>query len=112
MKNINKLERLKAWLTENNLAYTIPGAGHQRGHCDLFVSAYRIAVKVLYEDEDDDQDFYEKHKRADFPLFIRTADTPKFIIEKVQNTIIKSMLRSQKNLLDRVERENKGKQGK
>lgn len=109
MKNINKLERLKAYLEENNLAYTMPSAGRSAGHCDLYITAYRIAVKVTLEGEDDDQDFYQKHKVADYPVFIRTSDTPKFVIEKVQNTIIKSMVRHQKAIMRKAERENKTK---
>jgi hypothetical protein len=109
MKNINKLERLKAYLKENNLAYTTPKDGHSVGYCDLYITAHRIAVKVTLEGEEDDQEFYQKHKVADYPVFIRMSDTPKFVIEKVQNTIIKSMVRHQKAVLRKAERENKSK---
>jgi hypothetical protein len=109
MKNINKLERLKAYLKENDLAYTTPKDVHSVGHCDLYITAHRIAVKVTPEGEEDDQEFYQKHKVADYPVFIRMSDTPKFVIEKVQNTIIKSMVRHQKAVLRKAERENKSK---
>lgn len=107
MKNINKLERLKAYLKENNLAYTTPKNGHCAGHCDLYITAHRIAVRVMLEGEDDDQEFYQRHKVADYPVFIRTSDTPKFVIEKVQNTIIKSMVRHQRAIMRKSEREKK-----
>lgn len=112
MKNLKKLERLKSFLDGQGMEYRVQDVCDKPGYYNLYIPQYRIAVKVTNEGEEDDRVFFEYFKRLFYPVFVRTSDTPKFVIEKVQNTIIKSMLRSQKNLLDRVERENKGKQEK
>lgn len=48
-----------------------------------------IAVKIEGED---DTLFFNKHKRGKHPFFIRTSETPKFVIEKMQNLITRMML--------------------
>ena len=39
--------------------------------------------------------FYETHHVGVHPIFIRNDETPKFVLEKVQNTIIKVMQKKQ-----------------
>lgn len=95
MKNETKLEKVKKFLDENNIGYIIPKHKGERGHSDLFIQKFRIFIKIS---GDDDQDFYDSHKKK-FPIFIRDGETPKFVIEKVQNTIIKSMQRQQAKLM-------------
>ncbi len=107
MKNINKLERLKTFLKEQGIEYATPSECSEPGSYNLSIPAHRVFVKVTPEGEEDDQVFFNLHKHREYPVFIRTADTPKFVIEKVQNTIIKSMLKHQEAIMAKREREAK-----
>lgn len=91
MKNSTKLEKVKKWLDENGIKWKARHR-HRNGHCDLFVIDTKISIKI--EGADDDV-FYRRHKRGYHPVFIRSADTPKFVIEKVANTIRDSMVKQQ-----------------
>ena len=93
MKNTTKLEKVKQFLDENNIKYE--HREKRRGQSDIWIRKYRIAIKI---DGDDREEFYQKHKKTTFPVFICDCDTPKFVIEKVQTTIIKSMMRAQRHL--------------
>lgn len=44
--------------------------------------------------------FFNKHKRGRHPFFIRSSETPKFIIEKMQNLIISVMLAQQEQYME------------
>lgn len=94
MKNETKLERVKKFLDENNIEY-IARNTHKFGKSDLRLPKFGINIKIEGED---DAEFYKKYYRF-FPIFIRSTETPKFVIEKVQNTIIKSMQRQQARLM-------------
>lgn len=88
MKNETKLEKVKKFLDENNIEYVIPKNAGEKGHSDLFLPSFRIFIKLHGED---DELFYKTHHVGVYPIFIRDDETPKFVLEKVQNTIIKSM---------------------
>lgn len=92
MKNSTKLEKLKKYLDENNVSYKCRRK-HRNGHCDLYVIAAKVSVKI---EGDDDEIFYRRHKCGYHPIFIRKSDTPKFVIEKVYNTIYDSMVKQQR----------------
>lgn len=92
MKNSTKLEKVKKFLEENNIAYKCRRR-HRNGHCDLFVINTKVSVKI--EGLDDDI-FFRRHRRGYHPVFIRKTDAPKFVIEKVYNTIYNSMVKQQR----------------
>lgn len=94
MKNETKLERVKKFLEENNIEYRTRRR-HVWGKSDLRLPKFGITIKIEGED---DNDFYKTHYRF-FPVFVRSSETPKFVIEKIQNTIIKSMQRQQAQLM-------------
>lgn len=101
MKNETKLKKVIAFLEENNIRY------RQRknvwfGHSDIFLPETRVAIKIDGEDRDR---FFETHKSRSYPVFIRDEDTPKFVLEKVQNTIVKSMMKEQKLLMRKKQKE-------
>lgn len=58
----------------------------------LFLPLFRIYIKLQGED---DELFYKTHHIGVHPIFIRDGETPKFVLEKVQNTIIKIMQKKQ-----------------
>ena len=101
MKNETKLKKVIAFLEENNIKY------RQRkkvrfGHSDVFLPDTKVAVKIDGEDRDH---FYKTHKGRCYPVFIRDEDTPKFVLEKVQNTIILSMTRAQQWVMRKKQKE-------
>ena len=88
------------FLEENNIKYI--ERKKQYGHSDVFLPDMRIAIKV---DGEDRECFYETHKGRCYPVFIRDEDTPKFVLEKVQNTIVKAMMKEQDLLMRKKEKE-------
>lgn len=99
VKNETKLRKLQEWLDANNIKYEtfewrMRHARH--GHSDLYIPEYCISVKI---EDTDAQYFYRTHKRGRNPVFIRTTDTSKFVIEKVQTTIIRVMSERQKQYM-------------
>lgn len=104
MKNSEKLAAVMRFLQENNIKYVLNSKGE--GHCNLWVPVHRIAIKMT---GDDDALFYDTHRRTCFPLFIRTDETVEFVIEKVQNTIVKSMKKAQEQLLLKQEKAERKK---
>lgn len=92
MKNETKLKKLIAWLDENNFSHHVPRSLDRgvKGSPNLIITPigkYRISVKI---EGDDDSLFYDRHKGKN-PVFIRESETPKFVLEKVQNVIIELM---------------------
>lgn len=101
MKNETKLKKVIAFLEENNIKYR----QHKNvwfGHSDVFLPDTRVAIKI---DGEDRKRFYETHKGKCYPIFIRDEDTPKFVLEKVQNTIVKSMIKEQGLLMRKKQKE-------
>lgn len=96
MKNETKLKKLKLFLDENGIKYTEPFYRGMHGHSDLFLPQFLIFIKLQGEDDDD---FYRTHHLGVHPVFIRNEDTPKFVIQKVQNTIIRIMQMQQEKWL-------------
>lgn len=92
MKNETKLKKVKEFLDKNNIKYSMSKNAGKAGHSDLVLPAFRIYIKLQGED---DALFYKNHHLAVHPIFIRDEETPKFVIEKVQNTIIKIMQKKQ-----------------
>ena len=88
MKKETKLQKIIDFCRENKICYFYPPQRGERGHSDLVIPKYRICIK-LSTTEEEDQEYYETHKKFKFPVFIRDTDAPKFVIEKVQQTIIK-----------------------
>ena len=95
ISNEQKLEAIKGFLAENNIGYK---ENHESKSCGvvfpLYITPYRICVHI-----GDDQDFFLAVRGKCWPIFIRDADSKAFILEKVQNTIIRRMQLRQKELL-------------
>ena len=92
MKNVTKLKKLEAWLDENNFSHHVHRSLERgvKGRPNLIITpfgSHRINVKLEGED---DRLFYDRHKRKN-PVFIRDSESPKFVLEKVQNVIIELM---------------------
>lgn len=85
-----------SFLDENGIKYTTPRK-RKEGSAHLFIGKYMISVKIEGED---DALFFNKHKRGRHPFFIRTSETPKYIIEKMQNLITRMMLIQLKHFME------------
>lgn len=110
LKNETKLKKLMTWLNENGIEYKAieewRGRSYRYMRSDLFIPAYTVSVKI---DDYQTQRWYQKHKARN-PVVIRDADTPKFVIEKVQNTIIRVMQKQQKEYLKEIRKKELEKQ--
>ena len=106
MKNETKLKKLMVWLDENGFEYTVRPLedAKKRARSNLFIPKFCVSVKI----EGKDARRYFKTHRSRNPVFIRDEDTPKFVIEKVRNTITQSMLNLQKNYMKK-QAKGKGK---
>lgn len=91
-KKERKLSRVKEFLDGNKIKYVTPKNSGKKGHSDLFLPLFRICIKLQGED---DELFYKTHHIGVHPIFIRDGETSKFVLEKVQNTIIKIMQKKQ-----------------
>lgn len=110
VKNETKLQKLMAWLNENGIEYRAieewRGKFYRYMRSDLFIPTYTVSVKI---DDYQTQKWYQKHKARN-PVVIRDTDTPKFVIEKVQNTIIRVMQKQQKEHLKEIHKKELAKQ--
>ena len=89
MTNKEKLEALKAFLTENNVKFVENHFSKTNDLTfDLLIRDLRIAVHIS---DENDQKFYEKIFKFYKPFFIRENETSDFIIEKMQNCIVDRM---------------------
>lgn len=102
MKNSTKLEKVKHFLDENGIKYE--EREKRFGHSDIWLPSVRVAVKI---EGDDDMEFFKTHKRTCHPVFIRDKESVSFVLEKLQNTIIRSMQAVQQRLMNKKEREEK-----
>lgn len=105
MTNQDKLEGLKKFLQENGLKYFEKYRSHTfKVTMDLKVRKLRIAVFISDGDPKHENAlvYATKRNRKYYfarvynPFFIRESDSMEFIIEKMQNTIIKRMMQAQK----------------
>lgn len=93
--NEQKLNIIKDFLKENNIQYEENYVSKRCGvTIPLAVKKHRIAIRI-----GDCQDFYIATKGKYYPIFIRKEDTKAKVLEKIQNTIIKSMTNKQKFML-------------
>lgn len=94
MTNIEKLEALKNWLTENKVKFEENHYSKTKSITfDLLIAAHRIVVHLS---DEKDQAFYKKVRKYYKPFFIRESETVEFIIEKMQNCIADQMVQAQK----------------
>ena len=98
LSNEQKLEAIKDFLRENNIPYEENYVSKRCGvTIPLAVKKHSIAIRV-----GDCQDFYIATKGKYYPVFIRDEDTKAKVLEKIQNTIIKSMTARQKKYCKKV----------
>ena len=103
MTKNEKLEGLKAFLTENGISFK-----ENTNYCkdvliDVFLPDFGIAVHVS---DDADQDFFRRTKRRYRPFFVREEESVEFIIEKMQNCISDIMMKRQKTFEKNNRRED------
>lgn len=95
MKNETKLKKLILWLDDNNIKHEVPTEPHG-SHVmkpDLIVWATDdLHIHVMIDNGDAElvEKFFNEYKSL-APFFIRSSETPSYILEKMQNTIIKLM---------------------
>lgn len=94
MTNQEKLEALKAFLTENNVKFVENHFSKTNNLTfDLLIRDLRIAVHLS---DGNDQTFYRKIFKYYKPFFIRESESVDFVIEKMQNCIYDRMMLMQR----------------
>lgn len=93
VSNEKKLEALKNWLSENNIAFNENHTTKAGLSIDLWVPSLFIAVHVS---DENDEKFYVKTCKWCKPFFIRESETKAFVLEKIQNCAYDQMLLLQK----------------
>jgi len=89
MNNEEKLECLKNWLTENGYKFILDSNHKKAGvHFDLLVVDYAIIVKMV-NNTDEEVSYFQSVRNYGHPLFIRESETAEFVIEKMNNTIVR-----------------------
>lgn len=83
MNSLDKLETLKAYLTEKKINFrTDIRFTKKRVPVALYIPKYAITVRI-----GDNERWYKDVKRVSHPIIIRDQDSSEFVIEKVQNTM-------------------------
>ena len=100
--NEKKLEVIKDFLTENNIKY-VENYDHKKSGAQIpcYVPKHRIGIRI-----GDDGEWFQKSRGKFYPIFIRDIDTKAKVLEKIQNTIIKSMTMHQNVLNKRANGES------
>ena len=101
MTNKEKLEALKAFLTENNVKFVENHFSKtNKLTFDVLIKDLRIAVHLS---DENDQTFYQKIYKYYKPFFIRESETVDFVLEKMQNCVYDRMMLMQR----RMEKKNR-----
>ena len=99
--NEQKMQSVKDFLAENGIAYKEDYISRRCGvTIPLTIPAHRIAVRI-----GDSQEFFYATRGKYYPVFIRDDDTKAKVLEKIQNTIIKSMTLHQKAINRKSEKQ-------
>lgn len=101
MTNEEKLRFVMAFLAENHIKYWFHEVVRV-GEWNLCLPKLRVYIKI---DGFDGQDFFNKYKKFGYPIFVRDEETAEFILEKVQETIFRSMVRAQEAIDRKAKRE-------
>ena len=104
LSNEKKLEVIKDFLTENNIKY-VENHEHKKSGALIpcYIPQHRIGIRIC-----DDSEWFQKSRGKFYPIFIRDTDTKAKVLEKIQNTIIKSMTRHQAVLNKKANKEQNG----
>lgn len=86
-KILVRLEQVKKFLTKNEIEFVVPKNAGLVGHSDIYIPKYRVCIRAA----DEDKIFFKRHKKAFYPIFIRTDEHAYFIYNKIRNTILRSM---------------------
>lgn len=112
MKNETKLKKLMAWLDENHIEYKEAiryKKTKKPKYTALVIKVAGCMIANVKISSENDAVWFEKHKRYS-PIFIRTKETPSFLLEKVQNVIIDLMKKLQEKSMLTSERISRRKE--
>lgn len=95
MTNKEKIEMLKKWLTEHDVSYCEP-----KKFLNLKLALYlpKHGIPIFDDEEvDGDEAFRLSSEHKHQPFFVRTSESPEFIIEKITNMITLRIKRKEYN---------------
>lgn len=95
MTNKEKLNKVVNFLNKEGIDFILRPE-NVRMKSNLYIPKWKIGVKL--EDEDNER-YFQTHKRFISIVFIRESETSDFILEKLQNVIVQKMMAMQRKLL-------------
>lgn len=100
--NLEKLEALKVWLTENNIKYIENHESRFGVKIDVKIPNLKIAIFLSDGDQKKEDAIYNsvsgklKLYHVYKPFFVRESETKAFVLEKIQNCCFERMVWLQK----------------
>lgn len=95
MTNKEKLDEVVKFLEKEDIDFVLRPES-VKSKSNIYIPRWKIGVKI--EDECS-QDYFNQHKRFIGIVFIRESETAEFVLEKLQNVIVKQMMEAQRKFL-------------
>lgn len=95
MTNKEKLNEVAKFLDKEGIDFILRPE-NVRMKSNLYIPKWKIGVKL--EGEDNER-YFQTHKRCLSVIFIRESETAEFVLEKLQNVIVKQMMEAQRKFL-------------
>ena len=95
MTNKEKLYEVVKFLNKEGIDFILRPE-NIRMKSNLYIPKWKIGIKL--EDENNER-YFQTHKRCLSVIFIRENETIDFILEKLQNVIVQKMMAEQRKIL-------------
>ncbi len=95
MTNKEKLDEVVKFLENEGIDFVLRPES-VRMKSNLYIPKWKIGIKL--EDEDNER-YYQAHKRYISTIFIRESEAVGFVLEKLQNVIVQKMMAAQRKFL-------------
>lgn len=95
MTNKEKLDEVAKFLKKEGIDFALRRE-NVKTKSNIYIPKWKIGVKT--EDESNGR-YFQKHKRCISMVFIRESETADFVLEKLQNVIVKQMMAAHRRFL-------------
>lgn len=101
ISNEEKLKALRHFLNENKIPFIV-NYHSKTFNVDMAIKVKKLGIAVFVSDDDDEYEKSMVNAKSSYngaplfkyynPFFVRKSDTKKFVLEKMQNCIVKRMM--------------------
>lgn len=95
MTNKEKLDEVVKFLEKEDIDFVLRPE-NVRMKSNLYIPKWKIGVKL---EGDDNERYFQTHKRCLSVIFIRESETAEFVLEKLQTVIVRRMMAAQRKFL-------------